>query len=135
MSDKKVPTPPRPGAPEEDVVQFGDELPVLPIRNAVLFPGAVAPLFGNAASAFWSTVCHTRAAGYAATSVSATSIGSSVYPIGTDTLGSGHTLREATMSMKWNAPMAANVPSGPDVGARLRSRGQEGRHLQLDLAS
>jgi ATP-dependent Lon protease len=24
-------------------VQFGDELPVLPIRNAVLFPGAVAP--------------------------------------------------------------------------------------------
>src|SRR5215207_662900 len=28
---------------EEDQVQFGDELPVLPIRNAVLFPGAVAP--------------------------------------------------------------------------------------------
>ena len=28
---------------EDDVVQFGDELPVLPIRNAVLFPGAVAP--------------------------------------------------------------------------------------------
>ncbi|MFI5301346.1 MAG: LON peptidase substrate-binding domain-containing protein, partial [Polyangiales bacterium] len=27
----------------EDEVQFGDELPVLPIRNAVLFPGAVAP--------------------------------------------------------------------------------------------
>ena len=24
-------------------IQFGDELPVLPIRNAVLFPGAVAP--------------------------------------------------------------------------------------------
>jgi hypothetical protein len=23
--------------------EFGDELPVLPIRNAVLFPGAVAP--------------------------------------------------------------------------------------------
>jgi ATP-dependent Lon protease len=43
MSDKKVPAPPRPGAPEEDTVQFGDELPVLPIRNAVLFPGAVAP--------------------------------------------------------------------------------------------
>ncbi len=43
MSDKKVPAPPRTGAPEEDTVQFGDELPVLPIRNAVLFPGAVAP--------------------------------------------------------------------------------------------
>ncbi len=28
--------------PEEDI-QFGDDLPVLPIRNAVLFPGAVAP--------------------------------------------------------------------------------------------
>jgi ATP-dependent Lon protease len=35
MSDKKK-------ASEEDV-QFGDELAVLPIRNAVLFPGAVAP--------------------------------------------------------------------------------------------
>src|SRR5271154_5000745 len=42
MSDKKAPpAPPRPQ--DEDVVQFGDELPVLPIRNAVLFPGAVAP--------------------------------------------------------------------------------------------
>src|SRR5471030_2956477 len=41
-SDKKAPpVPPRPQ--DEDVVQFGDELPVLPIRNAVLFPGAVAP--------------------------------------------------------------------------------------------
>src|SRR5262247_123598 len=41
MSDKKNPpmVPPR---PDEEVV-FGDELPVLPIRNAVLFPGAVAP--------------------------------------------------------------------------------------------
>src|ERR671939_403800 len=39
MSEKKLPTPPR----DEDAVQFGDELPVLPIRNAVLFPGAVAP--------------------------------------------------------------------------------------------
>src|SRR6188508_3808362 len=38
MSEKK-PSPPR----EEEEVQFGDELPVLPIRNAVLFPGAVAP--------------------------------------------------------------------------------------------
>jgi ATP-dependent Lon protease len=42
MSDKKAPPmPPRP--PDDEVVQFGDELPVLPIRNAVLFPGAVAP--------------------------------------------------------------------------------------------
>jgi ATP-dependent Lon protease len=42
MSEKKVPPiPPRPQ--DEDAVQFGDELPVLPIRNAVLFPGAVAP--------------------------------------------------------------------------------------------
>ncbi len=32
-----------PKASEEDALQFGDELPVLPIRNAVLFPGAVAP--------------------------------------------------------------------------------------------
>ena len=42
MSDKKAPPmPPRP--PDDEVVQFGDTLPVLPIRNAVLFPGAVAP--------------------------------------------------------------------------------------------
>jgi ATP-dependent Lon protease len=42
MSEKKAPpSPPRPQ--DEDAVQFGDELPVLPIRNAVLFPGAVAP--------------------------------------------------------------------------------------------
>src|SRR5271155_2128445 len=40
MSEKKGPPPPR---PEEEAIQFGDELPVLPIRNAVLFPGAVAP--------------------------------------------------------------------------------------------
>src|SRR5512140_3990686 len=40
MSEKKnPPMPPR----SEEQVQFGDELPVLPIRNAVLFPGAVAP--------------------------------------------------------------------------------------------
>jgi ATP-dependent Lon protease len=42
MSEKKAPTAP-PRSQDEDVVQFGDELPVLPIRNAVLFPGAVAP--------------------------------------------------------------------------------------------
>jgi len=42
MSEKKGP-PPVPPKPEEEAVQFGDELPVLPIRNAVLFPGAVAP--------------------------------------------------------------------------------------------
>src|SRR5208282_3803962 len=42
MSEKKAPpTPPRPQ--DEDAVHFGDELPVLPIRNAVLFPGHVAP--------------------------------------------------------------------------------------------
>src|ERR1700745_538778 len=39
MSEKKGPSREK----EEDQVQFGDELPVLPIRNAVLFPGAVAP--------------------------------------------------------------------------------------------
>jgi ATP-dependent Lon protease len=42
MSDKKAP-PTSPRSPDEEVIQFGDELPVLPIRNAVLFPGAVAP--------------------------------------------------------------------------------------------
>src|SRR5215207_9910124 len=40
MSEKKKPAPP-PAADEE--IKFGDELAVLPIRNAVLFPGAVAP--------------------------------------------------------------------------------------------
>ncbi len=40
MSEKKGPPPVK---PEEEAVHFGDELPVLPIRNAVLFPGAVAP--------------------------------------------------------------------------------------------
>ncbi len=30
-------------APDTGEITFGDELPVLPIRNAVLFPGAVAP--------------------------------------------------------------------------------------------
>src|SRR6478752_9168684 len=39
MSEKKGPTRDK----DEEQVQFGDELPVLPIRNAVLFPGAVAP--------------------------------------------------------------------------------------------
>jgi ATP-dependent Lon protease len=42
MSEKKGSPSPRP-SPDEEAVQFGDELPVLPIRNAVLFPGAVAP--------------------------------------------------------------------------------------------
>src|SRR5216684_600233 len=42
MSEKKAPPQPR-ATQDEDAVQFGDELPVLPIRNAVLFPGAVAP--------------------------------------------------------------------------------------------
>src|SRR3984893_10840563 len=39
MSEKKQP----PEREEDEAIQFGDELPVLPIRNAVLFPGAVAP--------------------------------------------------------------------------------------------
>jgi ATP-dependent Lon protease len=39
MSEKKPPLPPR----SDEDVQFGDNLPVLPIRNAVLFPGNVAP--------------------------------------------------------------------------------------------
>jgi ATP-dependent Lon protease len=37
MSDKT------PMSPPDDDVEFGNELPILPIRNAVLFPGAVAP--------------------------------------------------------------------------------------------
>jgi ATP-dependent Lon protease len=47
MSEKKKPAPPplptSGPPPSEDELKFGDELPVLPIRNAVLFPGAVAP--------------------------------------------------------------------------------------------
>jgi ATP-dependent Lon protease len=43
MSEKKKPSPPPPPPPGEDEIKFGDELAVLPIRNAVLFPGAVAP--------------------------------------------------------------------------------------------
>jgi len=42
MTDKKNP-PPQTGGRDDEPVVFGDELPVLPIRNAVLFPGAVAP--------------------------------------------------------------------------------------------
>jgi ATP-dependent Lon protease len=42
MSEKKQ-TPPERARQEDEPIQFGDELPVLPIRNAVLFPGAVAP--------------------------------------------------------------------------------------------
>ena len=47
MSEKKKPPAPQLPVsgppPSEDELKFGDELPVLPIRNAVLFPGAVAP--------------------------------------------------------------------------------------------
>src|SRR5919202_7076122 len=43
MSEKKGPPSPPRSAQEEEAVVFGDELPVLAIRNAVLFPGAVAP--------------------------------------------------------------------------------------------
>src|SRR2546430_13974587 len=39
MSEKKQ----SPAREEDEAIQFGDDLPVLPIRNAVLFPGAVAP--------------------------------------------------------------------------------------------
>jgi ATP-dependent Lon protease len=42
MSEKKQ-TPPERARQEDEPIQFGEELPVLPIRNAVLFPGAVAP--------------------------------------------------------------------------------------------
>jgi ATP-dependent Lon protease len=42
MTEKKNPPPMMPPRSDEEIV-FGDELPVLPIRNAVLFPGAVAP--------------------------------------------------------------------------------------------
>jgi ATP-dependent Lon protease len=34
---------PLPMSPDNDDIEFGTELPILPIRNAVLFPGAVAP--------------------------------------------------------------------------------------------
>ncbi|MBM4363911.1 MAG: endopeptidase La, partial [Deltaproteobacteria bacterium] len=43
MSDKKKPPPQGAAQPTEDELRFPDELAVLPIRNAVLFPGAVAP--------------------------------------------------------------------------------------------
>ena len=41
MADDDDKTTP-PEVTDQDL-HFGDELPVLPIRNAVLFPGAVAP--------------------------------------------------------------------------------------------
>ncbi|HEY3237363.1 MAG TPA: endopeptidase La, partial [Polyangiaceae bacterium] len=46
MTEKKKPSrppPPPSAASNEDEIQFGEELAVLPIRNAVLFPGHVAP--------------------------------------------------------------------------------------------
>src|SRR5215468_10950710 len=44
MSEKKKPAPTTSVAPPTDEeLKFPDELAVLPIRNAVLFPGAVAP--------------------------------------------------------------------------------------------
>jgi len=42
MSDHDTSSAPPP-PPAEDDIQFAEELPVLPIRNAVLFPGHVAP--------------------------------------------------------------------------------------------
>ncbi|MBW2527298.1 MAG: endopeptidase La, partial [Deltaproteobacteria bacterium] len=41
MSDESNPSSPE--ASPGDEIEFGTELPILPIRNAVLFPGAVAP--------------------------------------------------------------------------------------------
>ncbi len=43
MSDDKKAAHPSAAPPSEEELKFGDELPVLPIRNAVLFPGAVQP--------------------------------------------------------------------------------------------
>ncbi len=43
MSEKKKSQPATQPPAGEDDIKFGDELAVLPIRNAVLFPGAVAP--------------------------------------------------------------------------------------------
>src|ERR671936_1399750 len=43
MSDKKKPAPTTVAQPSDEELKFADELAVLPIRNAVLFPGAVAP--------------------------------------------------------------------------------------------
>ncbi len=43
MSDDKKAPHPSAAPPSEEELKFGDELPVLPIRNAVLFPGAVQP--------------------------------------------------------------------------------------------
>ena len=43
MSDTKDPPTPSAAPPSEDDLKFDSDLPVLPIRNAVLFPGAVAP--------------------------------------------------------------------------------------------
>jgi ATP-dependent Lon protease len=43
MSDKKKPASATAAPPSDDELKFPDELAVLPIRNAVLFPGAVAP--------------------------------------------------------------------------------------------
>jgi len=43
MTEKKKPAPATAAQPTDDELKFADELAVLPIRNAVLFPGAVAP--------------------------------------------------------------------------------------------
>jgi ATP-dependent Lon protease len=43
MSDKKKPAPATAAPSSDDELKFPDELSVLPIRNAVLFPGAVQP--------------------------------------------------------------------------------------------
>ena len=43
MSEKKNPPPQMMPPRNDEEITFGDDLPVLPIRNAVLFPGAVAP--------------------------------------------------------------------------------------------
>ncbi len=62
MSEKKSPSSVPPPPPAEDEINFGDELAVLPIRNAVLFPGAVAPFdVGRAKSVALVEEVHTQA--------------------------------------------------------------------------
>ena len=64
---KKPPQPPLPASgppPSEDELKFGDELPVLPIRNAVLFyqvPSRPSTWVGRNPSPSWRTSTTSRA--------------------------------------------------------------------------